>query len=74
MAQDYIDQFAAAGANFAAATAGLMFQAEPVLFQLEKLFVVRKDFGWPLFSGDRELVFSMGQDFLKMSRGRHCRS
>ena len=74
MSQDYIDQFAAAGANFAAATAGLMFQAEPVLFQLEKLFVVRKDFGWPLFSGDRELVFSVGQDFLKMSRGRHCRS
>ena len=74
MAQNYIDQFAAPGANFAATTAGLMFQAEPVLLQLEKFFVARKNFGWPLFSGDRELVFSMGQDFLKMSRGRHCRS
>src|SRR5438105_7246615 len=48
-----------------------MFQTEPMFLEFEKFFVSPEHLGGTLFAGDRKLVFSMRQDFLKMSRSRH---
>jgi hypothetical protein len=74
VSQNDVNQLAAPRTNFAATTPRLMFQAHPVFFEFEKLFISSEDFGRPLFSGDNELVFGARQDFLEMLRSRHCRS
>ena len=71
MTQNDVDQFSAPRANFAAAAAGLMFQAKPMLLELEKFFVSRKNFGRSPLSSRTQLVFSVGQNFFQVSRIRH---
>ena len=74
MTQNDIDQFAAPRAHLTSAAARLVFQAETVFFELKKFFVSRENVGRTLLPGDGETIFSMRQDFLKVSRSRHCRS
>ena len=45
MPQENVDERRAAGADFAAAAAGLVPQAQPVVFDLEKLLVEREQVG-----------------------------
>ena len=74
VSQNNVNQLATPRTNFAATTARLVFQTQPVFFEFEKFFISREDFGRPLFSGDNQLVFGARQDLLKILRSRHCRS
>ena len=70
VSQQNIDKIGPARANFPATAASLMFQAQPMLFDLKKLLVKREDLRRAFFSRGGKLVLSVGQNLFQMSR-RH---
>ena len=74
MSQQNIDKIGPARADFTATAASLMFQAQPMLFDLQEFFVKRKNFGGTLFAGDGKLVFCVREDLFEMARHGHYRS
>src|SRR5882724_758851 len=71
VSQQNVDQFSAPCANFAATAAGLVFQAQAMLFNIEKFFVKWQDFRWPPGSCGSKTAFSMGQHLFQMSGRSH---
>jgi hypothetical protein len=71
VSQQNVDQFSSPRANFAATAAGLVLQAQAMLFNLEKFFVQWEDFCWPLGSCGSKTAFSMGQYLFQMSGRSH---
>jgi hypothetical protein len=71
VSQQNVDQFSAPRANFAPTAAGLVFQAQAMLFNVEKFFVKWEDFRWPPGSCGSKTAFSMGQHLFQMSGRSH---
>ena len=68
--QQHIHEFGATGADFAAAAAGLMSQAQPMFLDLEKFFVKRKNIGRPVGARRGELTVGVRENFIEMTRHR----
>jgi hypothetical protein len=69
--QQNINQFSSSRADFATTPARLMLQAQPMLFDFEKLFVKREGLRWASGSCGRETVFGVRQNLVQMSGHSH---
>jgi hypothetical protein len=70
VSQENIHEFSPPRANFAAAAASLVLQAQPVLFNLEKFFVKWEDLCWASSAGCGKPAFGVSQNLVQMSG--HC--
>ena len=59
MTLDHVHQMNAALTNFASATAGLVFESKPMLFNFKKLFIDWQNLGRALFSRGPELFLGV---------------
>jgi hypothetical protein len=69
--QQDINQLRPSRTNFAATPAGLVFQAQPILLNLEKLLVKREDFGRTLGTRGRKARCGVRQNLFQMTGRSH---
>jgi hypothetical protein len=69
--QQNVNQFSAPATNFAATPARLVLQAQPIVFDLEKLLVKGKNFGWAPRAGRCEPARGVRQNLFEMTGRSH---